>query len=55
MKIQKPNRDCTVTVTLTEQEKLAIGKEAENERRTISGYIRYKLRDVLEGVNDDRE
>ncbi len=55
MKIQKPNRDCTVTVTLTEAEKVAIGKQAESEGRTISGFIRHKLCDVLEGVNNDRD
>lgn len=52
MKINKPYRGETITVTVTEQEKTAIAENAEKEKRTISSYIRYKLRDILEGVND---
>lgn len=55
MRIQKPHRGETITVTVTAQEKAAIANNAEKEKRTISGYIRYKLRDILEGVNDDRD
>ena len=55
MKIQKPFRGCTITVTVTEQEKTAIAEQAEKENRTISGCIRYRLSDVLEGKNDDRD
>ncbi len=55
MRILKPHRGDTVTFTVTEQEKNKIASEAEKEKRTMSGYIRYRLRDVLEGVNNDRE
>lgn len=55
MKIKKPYRGETVTITVTEREKTAIAEEAEKEKRTMSGYIRYRLRDVLEGVNNDRD
>lgn len=52
MRVKKPHRGDTITVTVTEQEKTAIAESAEKEKRTMSGYIRYKLRDVLEGVNN---
>ncbi len=55
MRIQKPYRGETITVTVTAEEKAAIAENAEKEKRTMSGFIRYKLRDVLEGANDDRE
>lgn len=55
MKIQKPYRGETITVTVTAQEKAAIAEHAEKEKRTISGYVRYRLMDILEGVNDDRK
>lgn len=55
MRIQKPARDERIAVTLTEQEKAAIAREAEKESRTVTSYIRYRLRDILEGVNDDRK
>lgn len=55
MRIKRPYRGETITVTVTPKEKTAIAEAAEKEKRTISGYIRYRLRDILEGVNDDRE
>lgn len=55
MRIVKPYRGETITITVTAHEKAAIAESAEKDKRTISGYIRYRLRDVLEGVNDDRE
>lgn len=53
MKIQKPHRGETITFTVTREEKIAIAKQAEEEKRTMSGYIRYRLRDILEDMNDD--
>lgn len=53
MRIKKPYRGETITVTVTPEEKTAIAETAEKEKRTMSGFIRYKLRDVLEGVNND--
>lgn len=53
MRIKRPYRGETITVTVTPKEKTAIAEAAEKEKRTISGYIRYRLRDILEGVNDD--
>jgi len=56
MKIDKPYRGETVTITVTEDEKKAIAACAEKEKRTISGFIRYRLRDVFEEMKvDDRE
>jgi hypothetical protein len=52
VRIKKPYRGETITVTVTPEEKTAIAENAEKEKRTMSGYIRYKLRDVLEGVNN---
>lgn len=55
MRIVKPFRGSTITVTVTEGEKAAIAEAAEKAQRTISGYIRYRLRDILEGANNDGE
>lgn len=55
MRIKRPSRDERIVVTVTEQEKMKIAEIAQQDNRTICSYIRYRLRDILEGVNDDRE
>jgi len=55
MRISRPRRDCTITFTVTKTEKAAIANMAEKEKRTIGGYIRYRLNDVLESAKEGRD
>lgn len=43
MKIQRPFRGCTFTVTVTEEEKEEVGRRAAEKDMTISAYIRWLL------------
>jgi len=53
MREKKQRRNCMINITVTEGEKIAIAREAEREKRTISNYIRCRLQDILEGIDDD--
>ena len=52
MKIKRPVRDQTFTVTCTMQEKKALIKKAQENGRTICGYVRWLILREIE--NDDR-
>lgn len=43
MKIQRPFRGCTFTVTVTEEEKADVSRRAAEKDMTISAYIRWLL------------
>ena len=43
MKIQRPFRGCTFTVTATEEEKEEVSRRAAEKDMTVSAYIRWLL------------
>jgi hypothetical protein len=53
MRGKNTQRNCIIAIGVTENEKIAIAEAAELEKRSVSNYIRYRLNDILEGVNDD--
>lgn len=48
MKIQRPFRGCTFTVTVTEEEKADVSRRAAEKDMTISAYIRWLVRKEAE-------
>lgn len=52
MKIEKPVRDQTFTVTCTAEEKEAIFRKAREADRTVSGYIRWLVKQMEEKQNE---
>ena len=53
MKIQRPFRGSTFTVTVTEQEKEEVSRRAAEKDMSISAYIRWLVR--KEAEQDDRD
>lgn len=51
MKVRKPVRDQTFTVTVTADEKKRLIKRAQDSGRTICGYVRWL---ILEAEKNER-
>lgn len=56
MKIEKPIRNQSFTVTCTEEEKNSIYLKAQESGRTVSGYIRWLIKQMedMEDAENDR-
>lgn len=55
MKIKKPVRDCTFTVTCTPDEKKEVFQRAQKAGLTVSGYVRWVLNQTKETGKNDRD
>ena len=56
MKIEKPIRNQSFTVTCTEEEKRSVYLKAQKSGRTVSGYIRWLIKQMedMEDAENDR-